>query len=1338
MTLSNEELMLTLIAKQNATDEFRKIDQSARSMSSTVCSVLSSMNDSMTSFGQIAGNVVQGLTGKSALDNILGTSSKAETNKVLVKNMTSTEEAYNSLYDTIDKVTDSSLTSMQELIPAMNAFKAATGASDKAMESITDDMANFGAAVLAQTGSTDLAQGAMMDLSKGIKGAFASLDQYGVSEDALKRTKLWSGKEDDVEGYMAAVTKVIGSTDELMETNEGLDAQIGKSFSRAGKKIGNEILPQLKELKKGYIALDNELGGGISASILMVSAGLDTANKAFWNFSTAVKGVRDLKDTVSKLNDALRGTKEAAEMANNALDMGSNISQIGADVSGATSSAGVVEDIALSGGLDIADSIKDTKKQKKEAKKLFDERGKLLAEIHNFDKSKDSEEFKKLQRKLSKVDVKLDKNFDGNPIELIKNKTKKELKPEEISNLFSLNENTLEKGLEEVKKQDWGLTDAIKDNIRNQKSKIDTAIESLKSFVNEGFGTKLQNALKSASGAPMKIKESIGSFGKKLGDIKADGIGGNFKKIDKSLYGFINGSSKTEKILEDAVDIGDEVTDAAKNLKNTKNIADATEGITEGAKAMSAAGPAMEAGSAGAEAAAAGSAGLAASFTSMIVPLLAISAVIIIMIPIVTVIAAEALIFIRLLADFMEALNFDSINLDGAIKGISQVATALAWVGVAMAAMTFTSIMTGLAVITGGFLGILGPLDIAVDAIKKAGEKLSQFTSVQINPNVATNIKSVSDSLMSVSQAMGALTWTNISTGFSNFIAGALGFGSVTDGLEQAKNDIIQASQKLQEFSSLTPLDEGVANNIQNVCDSLASVGSAMDALRSIRDGQNWDDLIGSFIGGIFGEGVDIQTALDNVKDDITKASMSLQGFTGLAEIPDGVSDKIKKVSEVLSSVSEAFETLRGFRDNNIWDDMLGGIFGEGADIVASLDNIKKELYYATNSLKGLEGLPAIGEGIPEKIKTITDVLTELANVTTGLMNIPPMEDFDSSRITTAVSNVQTAADSLKNLNIGEINEETITNIKNVASALTEISGVMNNLTALPPMEGFDSSQITTAVTNVQTAATELSKLSDITMGEDVNGILGSINTALQTLKDTLANAGGFSEVSVNIGSQIVSGVQSGLSPLSSTVTTAVGSATSSAASKGWTGGAHIGQSTTNGFKSALKLADVMTTEMGHVKSAVDSGVSAAKTAAENGAKEVVEAFKNGINVGSPGDIARTMSGEMRYTWEAITSSYNALKKASYIAAKNIVDSFGSPSLGASFTDSPFTFERLNALETTVNKTPDKTDNRPVTIIVGEGAVSVDARNYTTKEAQKLMITAFEGMDNITNVDVGV
>lgn len=1321
MANTTEQILLTLGARNNASSVFGQVDKDAKNMASSISSAISSINQGMMNIGSVTDNMMQGLTGKSAMDNILGTTSKAETNKVLIGMMTETEEAADSLFNTVDEVTNESLTSMQDLIPAMNAFSSATGASDKDLESVTDEMANFGAAVLAQTGSTDLAQQSMMDLSKGIKGAFASLDQYGVSEDALMRTGLWSGKEDDVKGYMAAVEKVIGSTDELMDTNQGLDALIGKAFSRGGKKIGNEFLPVIKDIKKGFIELDNTLGGNLTASILAVSGGVEVMNQGLWNVSTTVNGVRDLADGFKFLTDKIKGTTEAAEAASDAINTASNVSDIGAGVSsagaisgGATKTISGVENIALDGlgSWDAIDLITNSKKEQKataEAEKqigkLVDRKEKLLNNIVDTD---DEQLIKKLKKGVASADSKLSTG---------------DLEDSAVGALLQFNENTVDKLIHE----DDGLSDAIKDSFSKQGTKISDAAEQ--------GGESLQKGLKKMADVPSKITSSFSnfteSFSESIHNFKDAGVKGNFKKLDQKLLNVFKGTDE----ISDALSVIDDAGDIGKDLKGAKNISDGIEGVATAGSAIAAAGPEMEAAAAGGAAVEAGATGLAATFTSLMVPLLAVSAAIIIMIPIVAVIAAEALIFIRLLADFMEALNFDNVNLDGAISGISQVATALAWVGVAMAAMSFASIMTGLAVITGGFLGITGPLDIAVNAIKEVGNKLSQFNTLAINPSVATNLKTISDSLMAVSSAMGALTWTNITTGFSDWIAGALGFSSVTDGLEQAKNDIIDASSKLQEFSSMPVLDESVANNIQNVCNSLASVGDAMGALRSIRDGQNWDAMIGDFMSGLFGEGLDIQQALTSVKDDITKAASALKGWDDLEDIPEGLGDKIKKVSDALTSVSEAFETLRTFRDNNIWDNMLEGIFG-GTDIDTALTNVMKDINTAATKLSELDIGDGINEDFIKKIQNVVTALTEVTNVANGLTNLPPMDDFNSENITTVVDNVKKASEALSGLTVGEVNEDIITTIKNVASAMTEVSGLMTTITSLPPMEGFDPSQITTAVTNVQTAANELSKLSGTVMGDDVNGILGSINTALQTLRDTLAAASGFTEPSVSIGSQIVSGVQSGLSPLAGTVTTQVSTATSSAASAGWTGGAYIGQSTNGGFQSALNLHSIMDTEMSYVKTSVDNGISAAKTAAQNGAAEIVEAFKSGVNVGSPGDIARTMEQEMLYTRDFILGSYGYLKKSAYDAGRVIVDSFGTPNLSLNYLSS--NSSKLDTLDTMNSSVPMGQNNSNVTIVVSEGAVNVDARNKTAREAQGLMTLALESMDHITNVDVDV
>lgn len=1262
-----QEVMLTLAAKDEASRVANQIDGSFKSMANNITSSLAYMNSGLDKFGSLSANVIQGLTGKSAMDNIIGTSSRNETNQVLLRNMTETEEAYQSLFKTVDETTDKSLTSMQELIPAMNAFKAATGASDKEMTNITEDMANFGAAVLAQTGSTDLAQGAMMDLSKGIKGAFASLDQYGVSEDALMRTKLWSGKEEDVEGYMAAVTKVIGSTDELMKTNQGLDALIGKTFSRAGKKMGNEFLPIIKDIKKGFIELDEEMGGALAGSILAVGGGIDVLNTGLRNVSTTVQGVKDLAEGFNSIKDA---AKNATLMVKNfgkateAVEMGSNISSIGSDVSSVGKSMSGASDLAIDAGISsfsAIDTLKDARIQQKEWKKAEQEIDKLINRretlLNNLVNTNDEKLAKKLKKGYASADTKLNVG---------------EFSSDALSSLFALNENTFD----DLSKSDWGLSDAIKHNYNDLMGDAGRTIyDSANSFAEKP--RKASESLKSSlTSFSSSIKGSFNSFTDSLKTIKTDGISGNFEKIDKKLYQSLKGTSSTVEALESMGNIGDEAGDAIKAVKEIGRVEEATETVVGGASAIGALGPEATAASAEVGATAAATTTLSGAFTSMIVPLLALSAVIIIMIPIVSVIAAEAMLFLKLLGEFMESLNFGDIDLKSSTEGIKQIAEGLAWIGIAMGAMSFAGIMTGLSFVTGGFLGMTKPLEIAKDALTKAATILYSFSSVNIGGSVVTNLNNISDSLKSVSDAMMALTSVTATTGFSEFISWAFQFKDVTNALEDAKNDILEASAKLNEFEGITPLSEDKAKNIQNVCDSLASVGKAMEALRSIRDSQNWDNLFGDLMSGIFGEGVNIRDALDSVKGDVEDASKALKEWDGLEEVSPDIGDKIKSVSDALTSVSEAFETLRSLRDNNNWDDWINGIFG-GTDIGSALETVKNDL--------------------------------------------------------------NTAATKLKDLKLTDVTEDTTTNIKNVANALTEVSNVMTTLSNLPPMEGFDSNSITTAVTNVQTAANELSKLNESTFnGETADSVLGAIKTSLENLKTTLTSANGFDAPAMSIGTQIINGVKSGLSPLTSTVSGEVTSATYAAASPGWTGGAKIADSVNRGFKSALDLHTTMTTEMDYVKSAVSNGIDAAKVIAKNGAEEIVQAFRSGINVGSPGDIARTMSGEMRYTLLAIKNSYGDLKGASYNASRIIVDNFGNPSLDLDLSNQRgnFSSEQIGSLQTMLSKVPEKTSNSNVTIIVAEGAVPIDARNMTKKEAQGIMITALESLDNITNIDV--
>ena len=656
MVNTSEEILLTMNGQDNASQMFANIDKNAQSMASSISAAMSKVNSGLMNLSQVGDNVVQSLTGKSALDNILGSASKNETNMVLLENMLEDVEAnYDSFYKTVDTTTDKSLTSMQELIPALNALNAATGATDKELENITPNVANFGAAVLAQTGSVDRAQQAMMDLSKGYKGAYASLDQYGITEDALAREGYNEG--DGLEKYMDAVTKVVGSTDKLMETNQGLDALIGKSFSRAGKKIGNEFLPIIKDVKRGFIDLDSSLGGAIAGSILLGEAGIEAGNRIMWNVSTAAQGVRDLKEGFGLLRDAIKGAGKAAEETGDVINTLSNASDIASGAAGAGGAVGAGAQAvkgaskgekALEGGMDallMADMVKGNKSSNNEL-------AKWLREV---EKSDDLYE-RMAEFNLEKRAERASKSMGVNPKKYLDNVKKDTKGLEEALSKSSefMYDDAL---LKEWEASGQTFTGAIKDKTTGFKNKLTGAFSTLRNFDYKGtllspftkmksgltgvissikgfsFGGALQSSLEKGFGGIGNIASSIkGKFSSLSSTLSGINISDSFKNFDSKLYQSIKGFSFKDSLgglkesikgLRGTAEVIDEVEDVAVTLKGADAIGDGMMAAAAAGDAAAAAGPAMEAGAAGAEAAAVGATGLSAAFTSMIVPALA-------------------------------------------------------------------------------------------------------------------------------------------------------------------------------------------------------------------------------------------------------------------------------------------------------------------------------------------------------------------------------------------------------------------------------------------------------------------------------------------------------------------------------------------------------------------------------------------------------------------------------------------------------------------------------------------------------------------------------------------
>ena len=1292
-----EEIMLTFFGKDEVSNVAKNIDKNVQSMGSRALTAGNDINSGLLQVSSGLDSMVSKVNGgKTAMDNIFGTSSKAETNSVLLKMMSSTSEAASKLNQHVDDVTNSSLVSMQSLIPAMNAFKTATGATDQQIYDATEAMAGFGAKVLAQTGSTELAETAMMDLSKGIKGACASLDQYGITVDALKSTGLWDGDENDIEGYMAAVQQLTGDTKELMETNEGLDKQLEKQFSSAGKKLGNEFLPGIKDAKRALIDLNKATGGGLFAGILGATAVVDTASTWGQTITNIANGVENLQEGVGKLKSvwksvtsAVKGTEAAVEGVADATNTVSNVSDIAAG--GAQVAGGVTESKASIGATGAEVGLSAFDALKKDNDKYREEAGTLLKDLE-----KNGELGNKVQNTSNKVYSK----------DLFKS-------PEGIKGQFS-----------------------------------------------DGWDSSIINRIKNYSKSQEEISDAL--------DTAIDGV--------------------------------DIVADKSKSMKKSGQ---AMEGLGEVA-GMIPAGVGAEAAAGATEAtvASAGLSGLGASISSMLAPLLTIAAVVAIMIPVVVALAAEALIFIRALAEVFKALNFDKLDLSGDIDGLKQIGVAIWELCKAMAVVVATSWLT---MVYQGISAIMlfnDPIKVAVDELKKTATLVKGFADITIPENVPSNLQALSTSLGAVAKAMWSLESVGVSVLAGSVLTLNGYLGTLSQNLAIAKNELTESAKQINSMSELDTIDEGVASKLEAVTSSLANVGKAMGALSDV----NWDINMGNIVnlGGAFGT---ITSHLEDAKDEIIKAAPVINQFSSLPDIDQSAGEKLKKVSDGIKNVADSLKNLNGLSKSMGGDNGALGTILKKLQLGASIRAAKSALTDAAKQLQGLNDLPDIPDGIKTKLSKIGSTtatvintlkpLTSIQNMNvnsagiaskvaqaryaisnsaihlaslSGISTIPddiptklskvgstaatlintlkPLTSIANSEVNAgainakvaqaryAISNAATHIASLAGIstipeNIGETLNRVSTSARQVATAATNLNTI--------PVVTATSANIMLAVIAIKTAIMQLNSLAGTTLNGGIGALLTSVTNALNQLKTTLyAMSSGFYSAGANIGLSIVNGVNTGLSPLSGITIARVASATNSAVGTGRSGGAKIGRAVTQGFKQNLKMAQAMKQEMSYVTQAVNNGISAAKTAARNGAQDVVAEFKRGIETGSPGAMAWATYDEMNYINDFIVSEGKNVVASAKRLGQNIVTGFGNPSLNVGLGSVPtnYNLEQLHGMRTLTSTAQWGKSIQNVELHIHEGAVQLDARNLTTRESKQIMINALEGLDAVTNINI--
>ncbi len=836
----------------------------------------------------------------------------------------------------------------------------------------------------------------------------------------------------------------------------------------------------------------------------------------------------------------------------------------------------------------------------------------------------------------------------------------------------------------------------------------------------------------------------IGSLTKGLGLLKAgytalasgEGIGGAIKAMKE----FTSVSQKAQ-----AAQTMSNMGGFTPNM-STGGIAKNTTTVVKDAEVVASQAPAAEAAAAGTTATGGAMSGIATAFTSMIVPLLAIAAVVAVMIPIIAGLAAEALIFIKGIQLLIDALDFDSIDLTGAIDAIKQIGQAMFEMGVAMGAMTFSNIMTGLAVLTSGVTGLINPVQVAGQMLIQAADELQVFKNVKIDKSVPDNIKSISTSLKLVSDAMTSLTNVTMNMAMGNLMTLGGLLGNVNDAISTAKDELTHAANEISQLKNIPDLDQGAVDKLKKVSESLKSVATAMEALRSLRDGQNWDNLF-SGLTNLFG-GADIQSALLSVRDDVYKASNALSQFNGVADIPDGVSQKLKKVADSLKSVSESVEALRKMRDDYNWDSSWGNIF-QGTDIVGAINAVRSDLYSVSASLRSLNDMSAIPEGTGQKIQRVTWTLNNVMTAITALKSVQDNINggllgggLDLSGVTTLIGN---AGNTIRQVATRIASLSSIANVpEGLGGKIQRVTWSVNNLRAsVGAFNGFPQAdqgavqKVQSAVTTVRNVATQLNNLQGAGVNGGIGQLLASVLSAVTQLKATLASvSGGFVSSGISIGSNLKKGINQGLNGLPAIVGSKVTAAGGVGASRSWTAGARMGISMDNGFRSAFKISNIISSEMNFAVQAVNNGTGPLVTAVHEMAEKAVQEAQNTIDQHSPGRIARMFGAEMNYSAGLVTSQGQNLINATQGIASSVVGAWNPNfGVGTAFSSSDWT-SRLNSMQSMSQASTTGSASGNVNIIVGEGAVQLDARNLTTEESRQIMINAIEGLDAVSSVNL--
>lgn len=301
--------------------KFSSIQSKASQVFSSIRSIGGSAVDSLKSkiqslsgaFDGLGGQIAQavGVIGVGSFTQLtVGLSLSREKMSSLNTAIMGSKEASDSLLNSIDRMTNNSVVSMDQMVNAMNKIKLSTGLSNDQLDKCKGSVMKLGEAALLMGEDAELAGFHMSEAFSGLNGDFAVLkENFGITREKMIAMG-WSGEASDVDGYSQALEKCVEQTGDLsgvMQTTSGKLAKIQKDFRTAGRSIGDALKPVIDALATAFIKLEEHFPG-LAQGILVVAglissfAALAPTLAPIIQMYTSLKSIMSITNMITRLN----------------------------------------------------------------------------------------------------------------------------------------------------------------------------------------------------------------------------------------------------------------------------------------------------------------------------------------------------------------------------------------------------------------------------------------------------------------------------------------------------------------------------------------------------------------------------------------------------------------------------------------------------------------------------------------------------------------------------------------------------------------------------------------------------------------------------------------------------------------------------------------------------------------------------------------------------------------------------------------------------------------------------------------------------------------------------